>query len=51
MRRHAELATSLEVLLAQGRADADRVEMLLLGMQSAITLATVDGSPLTGAWS
>jgi len=51
MRRHVEFATSLELLIAQGRADADSVEILLLNMQSTITLATVDGSPLSGCWS
>lgn len=51
MRRHLELATSLELLIAQGRADADRVEILLINMTSAVVLATVDGAPLSGCWS
>lgn len=42
---------SLEVLVARGRADRDLVDCLLINMTSAITIATLDGTPLSGAWS
>ncbi len=50
MRKHARLAIKLACLIAIG-ASAQVVELELMGLQTAITLAAVDGAPLSGAWS
>lgn len=50
MRKHARLAIKLACLLAIG-SSADAIAIELLNLQSAITLAAVDGEPLSGCWS
>lgn len=51
MRRHAVLSLTLGLVLARGRVDANDVECRLINLLSAVTIATADGSPLSGAWS
>lgn len=50
MRKHARLSIKLACLLAIG-ASAHDVEPVMVELTTAVTLAAVDGSPLSGSWS
>ena len=50
-RRHEVISLQLEVMLAAGCNDPRAIECQVINLTSAVTLATADGSPLSGCWS
>lgn len=51
VRRHAALSLTFGLALACGRVNASEFEYRMINLLSAVTIATADGSPLSGAWS
>lgn len=50
-RRHETISMALELMLARGCSDSNAIECQVINLTSAVTLATADGSPISGAWS